>query len=241
MSSPKAIIIGATSGIGRALAKEMANHGYELGLTGRRVNLLAELQQELTIESHLRAMDVTKPEEARQILGELVEEMGGMDVIVLNSGVGTIDPSWESEKRVIEVNVVGFVALANWAMAYFTERGGGHIVGISSIAALKGYGRTPAYCASKAFISTYMQGLQQKANKKRLGITVTDIKPGFVATPMTEKNKGMFWVAPVEKAARQIYRAIARRKRYVYITRRWRIVGWITKAIPDWLYVRLRV
>ena len=241
MGSPKAIIIGATSGIGRALAKEMAQHGYELGLTGRRENLLVELQQELSTPSYIRFMDVTRPEEARRILQELVEEMGGMDVIVLNSGVGTIDPSWESEKRVIEVNVVGFVALANWAMEYFTERGGGHIVGISSVAALKGYGRTPAYCASKAFISTYMQGLQQKSNKKKLGITITDIKPGFVATPMTEKNQGMFWVASAEKAARQIYQAIARRKRYVYITRRWRIVGWITKAIPDWLYVRLGV
>ncbi|RMG31032.1 MAG: SDR family NAD(P)-dependent oxidoreductase [Methanobacteriota archaeon] len=159
----------------------------------------------------------------------------------MNSGVGTIDPSWESEKQVIEVNVIGFVALANWAMEYFKERGGGHIVGISSIAALKGYGRTPAYCASKAFISTYMQGLQQRSNKKRMGITVTDVKPGFVATPMTEKNKGMFWVAPVEKAARQIYQAIAKRKRHAYITRRWRLVAWAIKAMPDRLYERMGV
>ncbi|RMF59727.1 MAG: SDR family NAD(P)-dependent oxidoreductase, partial [Calditrichaeota bacterium] len=115
MNPPKAIIIGATSGIGRALAKEMSSHGYKLGLTGRRENLLRELREELSTPAHIRYMDVTQPEDARRILHELVNEMGGMDVIVLNSGVGTIDPSWESEKQVIEVNVIGFVALANWA------------------------------------------------------------------------------------------------------------------------------
>ncbi len=237
----KAIIIGASTGIGRELAKVLSSEGYIVGLAARREELLRELQQELPNPSVVQAMDVADTEQARERLNALLAEMGDVELIVLNAGIGIRNPDWEQQYRLLMINAVGFAALAELAMSYFTQRGGGRLAGISSVMALKGVGRFEAYSASKAFISTYMQGLRQKSRKLKLNITVTDVKPGFVATPMTEHNENMFWVAPADKAARQIYRAIQKRRSHVYITRRWRLVGWIMKAIPDWLFTRLPV
>jgi short-subunit dehydrogenase len=226
----KAIVIGTSSGIGRGLAKLLAANGYEVGLAGRRVELMEELRREIGAPTHLKAMDLSRPEEARQLLGELIEEMGDVELIVVNSGVGHTDPPWEIEHQIIQVNVTGFAAVANRAMAYFIERGSGHLVGISSIAALRGL--RAAYSASKAFDSTYLEGLRLKADRLGLDIQVTDVKPGFVDTEMTAGREGMFWVATPEEAARQICTAIRKKKRHVYVTRRWRLMGWLMKSLP---------
>lgn len=226
----KAIVIGTSSGIGRALAKLLAANGYEVGLAGRRVELMEELRREIGGPTHLKALDLSRPTEARGLLAELIEEMGDVELIVVNSGVGHTDPPWEIELQIIQVNVTGFAAVANQAMAHFIERGAGHLVGVSSIAALRGL--RAAYSASKAFDSTYLEGLRLKADRLGLDIQVTDVKPGFVDTEMTAGREGMFWVATPEQAARQIYRAIRKRKRHVYVTRRWRLMAWLMKALP---------
>ncbi len=240
MSTKRAVIIGASSGIGAALAQELSRHGYEVGLTARREEKLRALAAQLPTRSYVRSIDVAQPEAARQACRELLEEMQDVSLLIINAGISLKSHAeWLQEKAVIDVNVTGFVAMANLAWEYFEQRGGGHIVGISSIAALKGYGRNTVYCASKAFISTYMQGLRQKSHRKRANILVSDIKPGFVKTPMTESNKRMFWVAPVDVAARQIYQAIQKRRPHAYVTRRWRLMAWALKLMPDWLFVRL--
>lgn len=242
MANRKAIIIGASSGIGRNLAGVFSRHGYEVGLTARREALLFELQKELSGRSYVKKMDIAQTSAAREILQQLIAEMQDVDVIVINAGVSSRRRrDWEIEKKIIDINVAGFVAIASAAMEYFNQRGSGHIVGISSVASLKGFGRSAAYSASKAFISTYMQGLRQKSVKLGLNITVTDIKPGYVASEMTEKRKGLFWTAPAEKAAKQIYNAIEKKKNHAYVTRRWRLAAWTLKAIPDWLFIRLPV
>jgi len=138
----------------------------------------------------------------------------------------------------IKTNVSGFAALVNVAMHHFTERGSGHLVGISSIAALRGGRESPAYNASKAFESNYLEGLRQKVRKSRLPITITDIKPGFVNTAMA-KGEGIFWAAEPERAASQIYHVINRRKSSAYITRRWALVAWLIKLLPGFIYERL--
>lgn len=240
MKSRRAVIIGASSGIGAALAQELSRQGYEVGLTARREEKLRELAAQLPTRSYVRSLDIAQPDTARQVCRQLLEEMGEVELFVINAGISLKSHAeWAQEKAVIDVNVSGFVAMANVAWEYFEQRGGGHIVGISSVAALKGYGRNTVYCASKAFISTYMQGMRQKSHRKRANILVTDIKPGFVKTPMTENNTRMFWVAPVDVAARQMYQAIRKRKTHAYVTRRWRLVAWFLKLIPDWLFVRL--
>ncbi|MGD2216943.1 MAG: SDR family NAD(P)-dependent oxidoreductase [Gemmatimonadales bacterium] len=226
----KAIVIGTSSGIGRALTKLLAANGYEVGLAGRRVELMEELRREIGAPSHLKAMDLTRPAQARQLLAELIGEMGDVELIVVNSGVGHTDPPWEVELQIIQVNVTGFAAVANRAMEYFIERGSGHLVGISSISALRGL--RAAYSASKAFDSTYLEGLRLKADRLGLDIQVTDVKPGFVDTEMTAGRKGMFWVATPEQAARQIFTAVRKKKRHVYVTRRWRLMGWLMRLVP---------
>lgn len=237
----KAIIIGATSGIGRALAKELHKRGCSVGLTGRRMERLEELKNQLGNGSYIQFMDVTKPEKAIQNLEQLISKMNGMDIIVLNAGVSNFrgNMDWDTERTVIDVNIRGFAALANFSFDYFEQQGRGHITGISSIASLFGYGLSAAYNASKAFVSTYLQGYRQRANHSDANIFVTDIKPGFVESEMTEGKKGMFWVAGKEKAARQIANAIQNKRNHAYITKRWRLVAWILKLTPNWILDRM--
>lgn len=235
----KVIIVGASSGIGRELAKIYSEKGYEVGITARRQEELESLQQEMTGKSYLRRMDVAEFAESREILADLVEEMGGLDIIVLNAGIGDSKPTWEREMQIIAVNAAGFTALANWAVEYFEKHGGGQIAGVSSVASRHGMRIATVYSATKAYISNYMEGLQQRANKKGHNITVTDIRPGFVITRMTEKNKGMFWVATPRKAAEQIYTAIKNKKRVAYITRRWWLVGTLIEWLPSFVKLRM--
>lgn len=239
--SKKTIITGATSGIGRALAVEMHNRGYIIGATGRRTERLDSLEKQLGNRIFTCPMDVTKTDQAFEQLASLVEDMGGMDIIVLNAGVsnfqGTFD--WETERRVIDVNIRGFTALANYSFNFFEQQGSGHIVGVSSIAGLFGYGLSATYNASKAYVSTYLQGYRQRANHSDARITITEIQPGFVESEMIEGKKGLFWVAPVKKAARQMANTIQRQKNHVYISKRWRLVAWALKIIPNWIWNRL--
>jgi short-subunit dehydrogenase len=233
----KAIVIGASSGIGRALALRLAREGYAVGLAARRLPLLLELQAEIGPTAHVRQMDVTDTARAMSLLEELIEEMGGVDLIVICAGTGHINPdlSWGPEDETIGVNVRGFAALANVAVQHFLRRGAGHLVGISSIAALRGHGRAPAYNASKAFVSTYLEGLWHKMARLGVPIAITDVQPGFVDTAMAQ-GPHRFWVASPEEAAAQIYRAIRRRQKRVVVTRRWRLIAWLIRLTPDFAH-----
>ena len=239
--SKKAVIIGATSGIGRALAEELHTRGYTLGLTGRRVERLKEIKNKLGNRVHIQFMDVVQTKKAIENLEELLSRMNGMDIIVLNAGVSNFRGSaqWKTEKRVIDVNIRGFAALNNFAFNYFEKQGSGQIVGISSVASLFGYGLSCAYNASKAFVSTYLQGYRQRANHSDADIAVTDILPGFVESEMTDGKKGMFWIAKKEKAAHQMVKAIESRRNRVYITKRWALVAWLLKLVPNWVLDRI--
>jgi len=235
---PKAIVVGASSGIGHAIARELSARGYFLGLTARRETLLHDLQKTLPEESVAHFMDVANPSEAIPILHNLIQEMGGMDLIVINSGinVGEFNATWEQEYETIKVNVEGFTALANTAIRYFKEKNAGHLVGISSIAGVRGNGRAPAYSASKAFVSNYLQGVSQRLCTTT--IHVTDVRPGFVDTAMIRGKHGLFWVATCERAAKQIADAIEKKKPVVYITKRWGLIALLLRMIPRWLYHR---
>jgi short-subunit dehydrogenase len=136
------------------------------------------------------------------------------------------------------LNVLGFAGMVNVAVAHLETRGSGHLVGISSVAALRGNGVAPAYAASKAFVSNYLQGVRYRFNKLKLPIVVTDVQPGFVDTRMAKGDR-LFWVASPETAARQIVAAIRRRKQRVYITGRWRLIAWLLQVLPDAVYSKL--
>lgn len=235
----KIIIIGATSGIGYALAKLYAQSGWRVGVTGRRLECLEELYSHAPDRILYRQHDVMA-EGQIAVVEDLMAEMGGADVIVYNSGVGIFNKhlDYAPEYQTIRVNVAGFVETATWAYRYFRANGGGHIVGVSSVAAIRGTGTAPAYAASKAFMASYMEGLRQKAHRDKKGVCITDIRPGFVDTPMTKQNKGMFWVTTPERAALQMKAAIEAKKRVAYVTKRWALVAFMLRLVPRFIYDR---
>ncbi|MDD4356635.1 MAG: SDR family NAD(P)-dependent oxidoreductase [Smithellaceae bacterium] len=236
----KAIVIGASSGIGRELAKILAGKGYRVGVMARRVDLLNSIRNEIKGELLVQKVDAMDTETAMGILSSFIKEMNGVDLIVISAGTGDVNDNlnWSIEHDTIRTNVTGFSAFANVAIQHFIEKRAGHLVGISSIASLRGGRESPAYNASKAFESNYMEALRQKITWLRLPIIVTDIKPGFVKTGMA-KGEGIFWAAPADKAAMQIYNVIKRKKTHAYITHRWRFIAWLLKVIPARIYERL--
>jgi short-subunit dehydrogenase len=235
-----AIIIGASSGIGRALAVTLSRDGYRVGVVARRTELLAQLQAELTAPCVIKTIDVSQPELAMPLLRELIDEMHDVELFIVSAGTGFDNAglAWEPERETIAVNVLGFASMVNVAVAHLEARGSGHLVGISSLAGLRGIGGAPAYAASKAFVSNYLQGMRYRLTKLKLPIVVTDVKPGFVDTPMAKADR-QFWVASPQTAARQIVAAIRGRRRHVYVTRRWRLIAWLMRVVPDALYARL--
>jgi short-subunit dehydrogenase len=235
----KVIIIGATSGIGRELAKIYAQNNWLVGITGRRKNLLDSLQEEFPNNILSECFDVTGDENIKH-LQFLLQQLGGLDLLIYNSGVG--EPSAKLDIAIdmntTKTNVLGFVEIVNFAFNYFTLEGKGHIAAISSIASIRGNSLAPAYSASKAYMSTYIEGLYIKACKLKLPLYITDIQPGFVKTNMA-KSPSMFWVAPVEKAAQQIFTAIQNKKRKAYITKRWWLIAKIMKWLPNFIYKKI--
>ena len=235
-SKKKAIIIGASSGIGRALAKKLSAEGYKVALTGRSLEKLQELQKELSGESLVCQIDVRDTREAIHALGNLIMIMHGMDLLIVNAGISHLNPglAWELEEETIKVNALGFVAMADAAVNYFIKQNSGCLVGISSVAGHRGSGRSPSYNASKAFMSNYMEGLRQKLSTTP--IKVVDIRPGFVDTDMVRGRKGLFGIVSPEKAADDIFKAIQKGKRIAYVPFWWGIVMWFFKRLPEPLY-----
>lgn len=234
--SRKALVIGASTGIGRALAQKLSREGYALGVASRKVELLENLRRELRGICIVRAMDLRNSENALSVFRNLVEALGGVDLIVLNSGFKSDNPEfeWAPEKETLEVNVLGIAALAHEAACCFMRQGHGHLVGISSIAGVKGAPKVPAYSASKAFLSTYLEALYFRLLSR--GIAVTDIRPGFVDTAMLSGTRVRFWVASPQEAADQIFQAIQKKRKVAYVTRRWALVALILKLIPDFVW-----
>jgi short-subunit dehydrogenase len=236
----KILIIGATSGIGRELSRHYAAAGHLVGATGRRQELLDSLQEEYPNHIITACFDATSPyPETTAHLEALVRKLGGLDLLIYNAGWGDLAEAldWTIDKSTVDINVNGFLSAIHFGWHYFTAQGHGQLVTISSIAGNRGNRHSPAYSASKAFQSTYFEGLYIKARKMKIPLYVTDIQPGFVDTKMAKGPR--FWVAPVNKAARQIADAIKRKRRRAYITRRWWLIAKLFRWMPDWIYHRL--
>lgn len=237
-TSKKAIIVGASSGIGWALAYVLTREGYTVGLCARRLARLSQLQSDLGKSSFIALKDITS-KDAFEDFEEYLQSQGSVDLVVISAGTGHINPGleWKLENETVDVNVKGFTAIADASMRFFLKQGYGHLVGISSVALFRGNAETPAYNASKAYVSNYLEGLRLIAAKKNLPVHVTDIRPGFVLTDMAQ-GKQIFWAATPEKAVAQIYQSIRKRKKIAYITRRWRLVSWALRILPEWIYRR---
>ena len=181
----RAVIIGATSGIGREVAKQLLLQGWHLGIAGRRLPSLEALQSSAPDRVEVAALDVTLPDAAPK-LSNLIRRVGGMDLFLLSSGIGyqNIGLNPDIELETTRTNVEGFTRMVNTAFNYFREHGGGQLAVISSVAGTKGLGVAPAYSATKRFQNTYIDALEQLACMQKLNICFTDIRPGFVSTDL---------------------------------------------------------
>ncbi|MCF2559579.1 SDR family NAD(P)-dependent oxidoreductase [Prevotella brevis] len=234
------VIIGATSGIGKALFEKYANENNRIGIIGRRAHLLGELFQKYPSKTIPAKADITNLEEIEQTINTLHKELEHIDIAIVCSGVGDINVTldYAVERPTIVTNVVGWTFVIDMLYHIFERQSCGYLVAITSAGGLRGEPMAPAYSATKAYQINYMEALRKKAFKNGGHIIVTDIRPGLVDTAMA-KGEGLFWVMPVEKVANQIITAIRKKKSKAYVTKRWHILAIINKILPYCLYKRM--
>ena len=237
-----AIIVGASSGIGREVAKLLLADGWHLGIAARREEPLLELKATAPESVEVMTIDVTNPDAGEQ-LQSLTQRLGGMNLYFHASGIGKQNRTLEEkiELRTIETNAVGFARMIGTAYRYFAERGEGHIAAITSIAGTKGLGPAPAYSATKALQATYLQSLEQQAHQRGLNIRFTDIRPGFVDTALLNDNFPYPMLMRPEAVARDIVRSIYHRRHVRVIDYRYRILTFFWRHIPHWLWRRITI
>ena len=236
-----AIVFGATSGIGKSLTEILISKNYKVAVTGRRLEKLKELKSKCPKQVIVKQNDIQKVDDLELIFNEIVKEFISIDLIVQSSGVGFVNPKldWDKENQTILTNVLGVTKIYVLAYKLFKKQQFGHLVGISSIASLRGSRAAPVYFASKAYQKSYLEGLFIKTKSiKSNKVYITEIRPGFVDTDMA-LGDNLFWMVPLEKAANQIYNAIKRKKRVAYISKRWRLIAWILKTLPTSILKKL--
>tara|TARA_R110001583_G_scaffold71180_1_gene200809 strand:+ start:19078 stop:19797 length:720 start_codon:yes stop_codon:yes gene_type:complete len=227
-----ALVIGATSGIGKELAELLVADNYKVVITGRREKRLLEIKETNPSNYIIKVHDVTDLVSCELLFTELKKELKTIDLIVYSSGVGApnYNLQWEKELPTLQTNILAATKVYGLAYNFFREQGYGHLVGISSIASIRGNRHVPAYFASKAFQANYLESLWMKGKRSKANIVVTDIQPGFVDTSMAIGTT--FWMASANKATNQIYVAIKKKKKKAYITKRWKLVAFVLKIVP---------
>ena len=234
------IIVGASSGIGMATAREFLRLGHRVGVAARRTAPLLALQAEYPTQVVFAAIDINAPEAATQLL-QLAEDLGGMDVYLHSSGVGhenkELDPGIELD--IVQTNGSGFMRMVTAAFRYWTSRGQrGHLAAITSVAGTRGLGISPAYSATKRMQSQYLEALSQISHQGHHDIAITDILPGFVRTDFIAKRNYPMVISP-EKTARHIVKGILHRRRRIVIDWRYRLLITLWSALPRYIWERL--
>lgn len=235
-----AIIIGASSGIGNEVARLLLQRGWHCGIAARRTEPLEQLRSEYPQLTETETIDITS-EEAPERLLQLIERLGGMDLYFHASGIGkqNRDLQTDIEMSTIDTNAMGFTRMVDTAFNYLASHDGGHIAAISSIAGTKGLGPAPSYSATKAFQNTYLQALEQLANARRLNIRITDLRPGFVDTPLLDGDNHFPMMLRPQQVAKEMVEAIERRRHVRVIDWRWRIITALWRLIPRCIWRKL--
>jgi short-subunit dehydrogenase len=239
-----AIITGASSGIGRELAKILARQGCRVGLIARRkenLDALAEQIRQAGGSAAVAPADVGDRAQVLAAVADLRRQLGPIDLLIANAGVGVptlLQPINIADiERMIRVNLLGTIYAIEGVLPEMLERRQGHLAAVSSLSAYKGLPGESGYCASKAAVNSYMEGLRIHLRDK--GIVVTTICPGFVRTPMTEINKfHMPWLLEADEAARRIVRALARRRKVYNFPWQTACLMKLTRWLPDWVLAR---
>lgn len=234
------LIIGGTSGIGKALYDKYIVKNNQVAVIGRRTDILDKLLRDNPLNTIIATADITIQSEIDNAIESICKKLNKIDLAIVCSGIGEINSSlkYSIELPTISTNVTGWTFCVDKLYNIFNNQGYGHLVAITSVGGLRGEPMSPAYSASKAYQINYIEALQKKAFKDSSKIVVTDVRPGLVDTAMA-KGEGLFWVMPVEKVAQQIYNAIQKKKSKVYVTKRWHILAIINKILPFCLYKRI--
>ena len=241
----KAIVMGATSGIGMEVAKLLAEKGWQVGVAGRRVDRLEELKNNQEGIVCYRQIDVTLPD-APARLQQLINQLGGMDLYFHSSGIGWQNNSLDMEKelKTVETNGLGFVRMVDAAFRWFAESNNRsakyRIACITSIAGTKGLGAAPAYSATKRFQNHYLECLCQQARMRHLNISITDIRPGFVKTDLIAGSKYPLQL-DAKEVAQGIVHAIEKGSEVKVIDWRYAILVFFWRLIPRWLWTRMKI
>lgn len=237
----RAIVIGASSGMGLEVTKLLLNDGWQVGVAARRIDRLLSLKETYP-EIVCERIDVTQ-DDAPDLLLQLVEKLGGMDLFFYASGIGKKNPQLSSdiELNTVQTNALGFTRMVGAAYQFMATNGGGQIAVISSIAGTKGLGPAPSYSATKAFQNSYIEALEQQANSRNLNISFTDIRPGFVDTELLKGDNHYPMLMDAKKVSMQILSAIYQKKHVAVFDWRWRIITFFWRLIPRFIWRRLRL
>ena len=238
----KAVVLGASSGIGMEVCRWLLDEGWTLGVASRRTPLLMQLKEQWPDRVEVATIDVNDEEAPQQLL-DLIATLGGIQLFFYAPGIGKQNPSLEAdiEMATVNTNAMGFTRMIGTAYRYMAENGGGHIAAITSIAGTKGLGPAPSYSATKAFQNTYLQALEQLANSQDLHMRFTDIRPGFVDTALLGDDNHYPMMLTKEDVAKEIVKAIHHKDHVRVIDWRWRIVTAFWRRIPRWIWRRLNI
>ena len=246
----RAIVVGASSGMGAALVRQLAAEGYRVAALARRPEALEAVASAAAADAGrtggevlTRVHDVAAVESVPALFEELVRELGGLDLLVFAAGtMPAVEPQeYDTEKdlSMVQVNLMGCIAWGNEAARLFRTQRSGTLVGISSVAGDRGRRGAPVYGTTKAAMNTYLESLRNRLSEH--GVRVVTIKPGFVATAMTEGMDGLFWLISAEEAASQILRAARSSAQVRYVPRQWWLLMTVIRCIPSFLFRKLSV
>ncbi len=239
----RAIVIGASSGIGAALVEALAAKGCKVAAIARREEELHRLASRVNRRLRKQAVfphphDVANIHEVPGLFAEVTRELGGVDLIIYAAGVmpkiAVDEYDTAKDRQMVEVNYLGAVAWLNEAARRFENLKAGHIVAVGSIAGVRGRRGNPVYCSSKAALHTFMESLRNRLT--RYGVGVTTIKPGFVDTAMTKGMPGLFWLISPREAASRILRAVERNRGEIFVPGRWVLVATVVRCIPSFIF-----
>lgn len=241
----KIIIVGASSGLGYQIAADFARMGWRVGMTARREAPMKALKQQYPDNIDYALFDVSAPDAVTRF-EDLIETIGGMDILLYTAGCGWENPMLDQalDSKTIAANVTGFTAITTAAYKYFKATAnvtGGRIAAITSVAGVKGMGVSAVYSASKRYQWTFLQALDQLAHIQHVNVGITDIRPGFVDTPLLKEGRNYPMLMSTMYAARKIENAILKGRRIAYIDSRWAIATRLIKLIPDSLWRHLDV
>lgn len=233
----RAIVVGASSGIGLEVAKLLMAQGWKVGVAARRIEQMKDLGA-----AAVERIDVTT-DDATEGLQRLISKLGGMDLYFHASGIGkqNRELTADIELATLLTNGVGFTRMIGEAYRYFVKQGSGHIAAITSIAGTKGLGPAPSYSATKAMQNVYLQALEQQARSRGLDIVFTDVRPGFVDTALLAGDFHYPLMLRPEKVAQEIVCAINHRQHIRIIDWRYRILTAVWRRIPRWIWRRIKL